>query len=229
MRRMAGPPTAHAARSRRASDHANCDLPRPRVDLSRCPAPPQPVAKSRRVEPGNHVRSMADHSSRKRLPPSSTPAFPGCLLSPSELQALRLMATGLTYAGAAKETFRSTSTIRSLLHTAYRRLGVTTIAQAFAACSHAGWLDAVPADGAVVALADRRVTWAQRLYLEAFDQFLRASDDPEEVQRTQQLREAALTGLYREAGQDLPWRRASSDPLDRLARHLQRLAPPDAA
>jgi DNA-binding CsgD family transcriptional regulator len=172
---------------------------------------------------------MADQSGRRRLPPSSTPAFPGCLLSPSELDVLRLMATGLTYAAAARRTCRSTSTVRSLLHTAYRRLGVRTIAQAFAVCTHAGWLDPVPADGSIVALADRRVTWAQRLYLEAFDQFLRASGEPEEVERTQRLREAALTGLYREVGQDRPWRRAAGDPMARLAFDLRRLAPPEAA
>jgi DNA-binding CsgD family transcriptional regulator len=172
---------------------------------------------------------MADQKSPKRLPPSSSPAFPGCLLSPSELQALRLMATGLTYAGAARESCRSTSTIRSLLHTAYRRLGVTSIAQALAVCTHAGWLDAVPADGSIVAMADRRVTWAQRLYLEAFDQSLRSSGDAREVERTGRLRDAALTGLYREVGKERPWRRASNDPLDRLAFDLRRLAPPRAA
>jgi hypothetical protein len=172
---------------------------------------------------------MANQPRLKRLPPSSTPAFPGCLLSPCELQALRLMATGLTYAGAASETCRSTSTIRSLLHTAYQRLGVATIAQALAVCTHAGWLDAVPADGSIVDLADRRVTWAQRLYLEAFDQSLRASGDPEEVERTQRLREAALTGLYKEVGKERPWRRAAGDPMDRLAFDLQRLASPRAA
>jgi hypothetical protein len=139
------------------------------------------------------------------------------------------MSTGLTYAGAARETCRSTSTIRSLLHTAYQRLGVSTIAQALAVCTHAGWLDAVPADGSIVALADRRVTWAQRLYLEAFDQSLSAGGDSDEVERTQRLREAALTGLYREVGQERPWRRASSDPVDRLAFDLQRLGSPRAA
>lgn len=174
--------------------------------------------------PSRHRNGQVLATRRKRMPPSSTPAFPGCLLSPSELQALRLMATGLTYAQAAKETGRSASTIRSLLHTAYQRLGVATIAQALALCTLGGWLDAVPDDGSLVELADRRVTWAQRLYLEAFDQSLRASDEPGEVERTQRLREATLTGMYREVGRNRPWRQAASDPIERLARDLRRLA-----
>jgi DNA-binding CsgD family transcriptional regulator len=168
---------------------------------------------------------------RNRLPPSSVPAFAGCVLSPSELQTLRQMARGLSYAEAARETHRSRSTVRSLLHTAYRRLGVSTIAQALTVCWHAGWLDAVPQDGVVVEFADRRVTWAQRLYLEAFDQFLQAGDDLEEVERTRRLREAALEGMYKEAGDagrfpvadERPWRELTSDPIDRIARDLQRL------
>jgi DNA-binding CsgD family transcriptional regulator len=162
--------------------------------------------------------------SQKRLPPSTTPAFSGCVLSPSELQALRLMATGLTYAQAAEQSGRATSTIRSLLHSAYQRLGVTTIAQALSVCSQAGWLDPVSGDGSVVALADRRVTWAQRLYLEAFDQSLRAGDDPAEAERTERLRDASLTGMYREVHKNRPWRAAERDPIERLARDLKRLA-----
>jgi hypothetical protein len=130
------------------------------------------------------------------------------------------MATGLTYAEAASRSRRSTSTIRSLLHTAYKRLGVATIAQALTVCTHAGWLDAVPADGSVVALADRRVTWAQRLYLEAFDQSLRAHGEPAEMERTRRLREAALSGMYREVAKDRPWRQLTADPMERLMRDL---------
>jgi DNA-binding CsgD family transcriptional regulator len=159
----------------------------------------------------------------KRLPPSSVPAFAGCVLSPSELQTLRQLARGLSYAEAAREAHRSHSTVRSLLHTAYKRLGVTTIAQALVVCWQAGWLDVVPRDGVVVELADRRVTWAQRLYLEAFDQSLRAGDDVEEVERTQRLREAALEGMFRGVGKERPWRQLTSDPISRIARDLQRL------
>jgi DNA-binding CsgD family transcriptional regulator len=163
-------------------------------------------------------------SRRKRLPPSTIPAFAGCVLSPSELQTLRQMARGLSYAEAAREAHRSHSTVRSLLHTAYRRLGVSTSAQALAVCWDAGWLDPVPHDGVAVELGDRRVTWAQRLYLEAFDQYLQSGDDLEEVERTRRLREAALEGMYRGAGEERPWRELTSDPIDRIARDLQRLS-----
>jgi hypothetical protein len=109
------------------------------------------------------------------------------------------------------------------LHRAYQRLGVSTIAQALAVCTQAGWFDVVPQDGAVVALVDRRVTWAQRLYLEAFDQSLQARDDPAELARTRQLRESALTGICREAGIERPWRAVTGDPIERIAQTLQRL------
>jgi hypothetical protein len=132
------------------------------------------------------------------------------------------MARGLTYDQAARESRRSVSTVRTLLHNAYRRLGVATIAQALAVCTHIGWLDAVPEDGAAVNLADRRVTWAQRLYLEAFDQALRAGADPKELERTQRLREAALAGLYKEAGKARPWRASTRDPIEGIVRDLQR-------
>jgi DNA-binding CsgD family transcriptional regulator len=161
---------------------------------------------------------------RKRLPPSTIPAFAGCVLSPSELQTLRQMARGLSYAEAAREAHRSHSTVRSLLHNAYRRLGVSTVAQALTVCWNAGWLDDVPQDGVVVELGDRRVTWAQRLYLEAFDQSLQAGDDLEEVERTRRLREAALGGMYRGATEERPWRELTTiDPIERIARDLQRL------
>jgi hypothetical protein len=135
------------------------------------------------------------------------------------------MARGISYETAARETRRKVSTIRSLLHTAYGRLGVTTIAQALAVCTSVGWLDEVRDDGALVELADRRVTWAQRLYLEAFDQTLRAGDDQAERERTAQLRSAALGGMYREADMSAPpWRVARDrDPLGRLLRDFQRL------
>jgi hypothetical protein len=119
--------------------------------------------------------------------------------------------------------------VRSLLHNAYRRLGVSTIAQALVTCTHAGWLDPVPAEGTVLQFADQRVTWAQRLYLEAFDQTLRAGDDPLEVHRTLTLRQAALTGVYREAGREQPWRQASTGPLERIANAIARFGAWDEA
>jgi DNA-directed RNA polymerase specialized sigma24 family protein len=139
------------------------------------------------------------------------------------------MASGMSYAQVAEATRRRPSTVRTLVHHAYQRLGVSTIAQALAVCTQVGWFDDVPQDGAIVTLADRRVTWAQRLYLEAFDQSLQAGDDPEELARTRQLREAALTGMCREAGVETPWRGASGDPIERIAQALQRLDTPRRA
>jgi DNA-binding CsgD family transcriptional regulator len=164
-----------------------------------------------------------------RLPPARRPAFAGCPLTASELQVVRLLAGGISYETAARETRRKVSTIRSLLHTAYARLGVTTIAQALAVCTSVGWLDEVRDDGALVELADHRVTWAQRLYLEAFDQTLRAGDDEAERERTGQLRSAALGGMYREAGTSVPPWRVARDPLGLLLRDFQRLNAPQRA
>ena len=136
---------------------------------------------------------------------------------------IRHLSRGLTYIQIAEQLRRSKGTVRSQLHCAYARLGVSSGAHAVSVCMQAGWLDEVPHDGTVLKLADRRVTWAQRLYLEAFDQSLRAGDDTAEVERTQTLRDAALSGLLREADKERPWRATASDPLERIARTLRRL------
>ena len=136
---------------------------------------------------------------------------------------IRHLSRGLTYIEIAEQLRRSKSTVRSQLHWAYARLGVSSGAHAVSVCMQAGWLDEVPHDGTALNLADRRVTWAQRLYLEAFDQSLRAGDDSAEVERTQSLRDAALIGLLREADKERPWRATASDPLERIARTLRRL------
>jgi DNA-binding CsgD family transcriptional regulator len=190
-------------------------------------SPDSGVSSGHGSAPGAQVLSVSSRENvpawaRRRLPPSSTPAFPGCLLSPSEMQTIRQMARGLSYAEAARETRRCTSTIRKHLHNAYGRLGVSSIVQALAVCTQAGWLDPVPDDGAPVQLADSRVSWAQRLYLEAFDQSLRAGDDQAEQERTCRLRDAALTGMYKDAGKDRPpWRAVPNEPIDRIIRTLQ--------
>jgi DNA-binding CsgD family transcriptional regulator len=163
-------------------------------------------------------------SERKRLPASTRPAFAGCLLSVRELETIRHLARGLTYADAAREQQCSVSTVRSHLQRAYQRLGVSTIAQALAVCMKVGWLDDVPHDGKVVELADRRVTWAQRLYLEAFDQSLRAGGDADEIERTRVVRDAALTGMFRDAGTKPRPRTATTEPLERLAQTLRKLS-----
>jgi hypothetical protein len=53
---------------------------------------------------------------------------------------------------------------------------------------------------------------------------MRAGNDAAEVERTSALREAALTGMCKEAGKERPWRRATTtDPLERIAGTLRRL------
>ena len=110
--------------------------------------------------------------------------------------------------------------MHSLAHTACRRLGVATIVQAVALCTDLGWIDYVAADGASVESADPRVTWGQRLYLEAFDQSLRAAEDRNELERTRLLREAALSGVFKESGTKPDVRPASTDPIARIALSL---------
>lgn len=163
------------------------------------------------------------HLNLRRNPHSRRPAFVGCLLSRKELDTLDALARGLTYCHAAAEMGCSCGTVRSQVRSACRRLDVTTPEQALELCTELGWLDPVPGNVSTVQLADQEVTWAQRLYLEAFDQFLRARSDATEVKRTELLRDAAMTGMFREADQQRPPRRAmKADPLERIASTLRR-------
>jgi hypothetical protein len=82
------------------------------------------------------------------------------------------LAEGFSGLEAARHLGLSKSTIRTHLERAYRKLHVTTAAQAVAGVCHAGWLD--PVD---TSWEDHRVTAGQHLYLEAFDRFLLAKDD----------------------------------------------------
>jgi DNA-binding NarL/FixJ family response regulator len=63
-----------------------------------------------------------------------------CPLSPAELSALRKLAEGKRYDEIARELGRATSTVRTHLHNAYRKLGVTDRAQAVLMAAERGWL-----------------------------------------------------------------------------------------
>jgi hypothetical protein len=109
-------------------------------------------------------------------------------------QGVETVVRGLAGPRAVDETRRSVSRVRSLLLTAYQRLGVTPIA---------------------------RVTRAQRLYLRAFEQSLRAGHHVDQVENAKGLRTRALTGVYTEAGKERPARPGASDPLERLMRNIR--------
>lgn len=125
-----------------------------------------------------------------------------CPLTRAELSAIDGIVRGLSYKQMAAERTVSVSTIRSHIHSAYKRLGVIDGTQAALVCVGAGWVDP-PASGWVdhsesrtaallqhVILAleelsrqvEREVernglTPAQRAYLDVFGTWLRARDD----------------------------------------------------
>jgi putative nucleotidyltransferase with HDIG domain len=81
-------------------------------------------------------RVMCDLSSTFQRPRAIDP----CPLSGRELAALRSLARGLVYKQIGQELKISTSTVRSHLHSAYKKLGVIDRAQAVLMATNAGWL-----------------------------------------------------------------------------------------
>jgi len=67
-------------------------------------------------------------------------AIEPCPLTPKELEVMRLLARGLVYKEIGAEIGLTTSTVRSHLHSAYKRLGVADRAQAVLKCTERGWL-----------------------------------------------------------------------------------------
>ena len=122
----------------------------------------------------------------------------GCPLTPGELEVIVASANGQTVAQHAHETGRSGSTIRTLRHTAYQRLGVAGAEQAFVVCWRNGW---VALDGNAVIVAQPQpaaaedLTAEQQLFAEAYDrwQSSRSEDDRVEV--------AVLLRILRRKGQ----------------------------
>ncbi|HUE27287.1 MAG TPA: hypothetical protein VMP89_10980 [Solirubrobacteraceae bacterium] len=72
-------------------------------------------------------------------------------------------------------------------------------------------------------MAPRLLTSSQRLYLNAFDQFLRAGGNRREVERTRRLREIALQDIYGDATDGRPGRELTGDPIQRILRDLRQL------
>lgn len=114
-----------------------------------------------------------------------------CPLTPAELRVLELLMQGLSYDEIALALDRRTSTIRSQLNSAYRRLGVRTSYQAVLQCVRAGWLVWSEDDPEIAILirieellrrlvlaveAREELSAEQRAYLESLDEYLRARD-----------------------------------------------------
>lgn len=108
----------------------------------------------------------------------------GCPLTRGEYKAVKGVADGLTYQQIALRDGVAGTTVRTQLHSAYRRLGVAGGLQAVVYCFKAGWLDpALEREPPPPARRENRVTAAQALYLEAFQRWLRtqAPKDKEEA------------------------------------------------
>jgi hypothetical protein len=87
------------------------------------------------------------------------------------------------------------TTVRTHVHQARRRLGVHTTTEAVVACIDAGWIDPVQENPGLLEFTDRRVTAAQRVYLEAFDRHLKARDDETVLEQAKWRTDAAMVAL----------------------------------
>ena len=143
-----------------------------------------------------------------------------CPLSARELEVMRLMALeGLQTPGIAHRLRLSRSTVRSHCVNAYRKLNVTHAVQALVVCFNAGWIDPVETRIRDPLRFPNDDNWeptpAQRVYLDAFDEHLRAGDDAAALEAAKRKTDAALVAM------DQPWRSvASRDWMDRLISHI---------
>jgi DNA-binding CsgD family transcriptional regulator len=146
-----------------------------------------------------------------------------CPLSARELEVLRLMALeGLQTPGIAHRLRLSASTVRQHCVNAYRKLKVTHAVQALVVCFNAGWIDPVGTRIQDPLRFANDANWeptpAQRVYLDAFDEHLRAGDDPTALEAAKRKTDAALVAL------EQPWRSAASrDWIDGLLSRIARL------
>lgn len=134
-----------------------------------------------------------------------------CPLTPAELRVLALLMEGLTYEQIAVAVSRSQSTVRTQLHNAYRRLGVTTSYQAVLECVRSGWLtwgDADPHQATLMRIEElfRRLVTAvesrhasasltprQRGYLEAFERYMQSATREQRLVTRHTMNEALAT------------------------------------
>ncbi len=170
-----------------------------------------------------HKEGWMPEAQQARTSPQRFHRLLGCPLSPGELSALQEAASGLTSKQAAMKLGLAHRTYLRRLTLAYQRLGVSCIGQALAVCFAEGWVDS---DLERVGRSEegQEVTWAQRLYLEAFDQSLGAeksvTPDLGEVLRTARLRADALVGVNHEAHRTTAARQPSADPIDQLLTNM---------
>lgn len=138
----------------------------------------------------------------------------GCPLSGKELEALQLLAQGLTYKEMAQHIGRNPSTVRSHLNHIYNKLGVHDRARAVLVAAHKGWIEDTPAEDATTHLLFRieqligelcqhirrrnRLTQAQKELLSAFDAVLYAREDDEYVM-ARQLMDSCVNSVAQEA------------------------------
>jgi DNA-binding CsgD family transcriptional regulator len=113
----------------------------------------------------------------------------GCPLTIAEFEMVRGLADGKDQAQIACDSGRALSTVRTLLSTAYRRLGVSGGAQAVAHCCGHGWIGrGEPAINhlalsvgrlarAITSEEKSTLTAGERSYLHAFEDYLYARTD----------------------------------------------------
>lgn len=162
-----------------------------------------------------------------------------CPLTQGELRVLRLLMEGLTYEEIAASLNRSPSTVRSQLHSAYRRLGVATSYQAVLTCVREGWLtwdDGDPERAILMRIEDlfrhlvlavesrqererEQLTDSQRQYLAAFDRHLQARAPGERVASRAQM-DTALVTMLDEAEVPVPTGRGDDDVISNLGELL---------
>jgi DNA-binding CsgD family transcriptional regulator len=137
--------------------------------------------------------------------PRSVP--PDCPLTRRQWAALSAVCEGLTQKQTARRLGVEVSTVRSLLHGAYRALDVRTAVQAALVAIHAGWLGA-----AATPEPDEQITPFQRAYLAAFDDHLRTGSS-----RSRATMRIALYGARHAVGlTPRPEQEPERDGLDRV-------------
>lgn len=111
---------------------------------------------------------------------SKTEVPDGCPLSNSEFACVEMLSKSLTYKQIAAQLFVSVSTIRTHLHSVYMKLDVKDRAQAVILCTREGWLG----EEVDTSWEDERCSPAQRLYLDAFDEFLLGKEGARRLRET---------------------------------------------
>jgi len=117
-----------------------------------------------------------------------------CPLSRRQLEVLKLAAAGMILKQIARRMGVKFTTVRTHVRVAREKLGVHTTTEAVVACIDAGWIDPVVEDPKLLRFMDRRVTAAQRVYLDAFDRHLKARNAAA-LEQAKRRTDAALVAL----------------------------------